>query len=177
MRTARDMFPGAPDPDSNPNEWVDTEATLAVHVMRRDRLNHPNMSVPRIVKGLARLDYVITVAEYKDLERYPYNNLHLVREGIVSLVYRVLRGDLPAYTNSDKYTQAVMAEIKAVREARGYKYADMAKGVSALGDQVTEDQYRTMEQGITKDVSVSLVIRAALALEISPVQLFSDMEN
>jgi hypothetical protein len=146
---------------------------MAAKAMRRDRLNIPNMTVPRVVKGLGRLDYEMTVAEYKELERVPFNHLDLIRSGVVGLVYRVLNGDLPAYTNSDKYTQAVMRLIKEKREAYEYTYKDMAEMISAKGSQLTEDEYRTMEQGITKNVPVSVALRAAQALGISdiPVRL------
>lgn len=166
-------FPGAPAEDSDPEDWTDTECVLAAKAMRRDRLNIPNMTVPRVVRGLARLDYEMTVAEYKDLERTPFEHVDMIRAGVIGLVYKVLVGDLPAYTNSDKYTQAVMALIKKGREEYEYSYADMAEMISSRGSQVTEDEYRTMEQGITKNVPVSVVMRAARSVGVSelPVRI------
>jgi hypothetical protein len=164
-------FPGAPADDSNPEDWTDTECVMAAKAMRRDRLNIPNMTVPRVVRGLARLDYEMTVAEYKELERVPFDHVELIRSGVIQLVYRVLTGDLPAYRNSDKYTQSVMALIKEAREAEEYSYADMAEMISNRGAQITEDEYRTMEQGITKHVPVSVVFRACQSLGIGSVPI------
>lgn len=162
-------FPGAPADDSNPEDWTDTECVMAAKAMRRDRLNIPNMTVPRVVRGLARLDYEMTVAEYKELERVPFDHVELIRSGVIQLVYRVLTGDLPAYRNSDKYTQSVMSLIKEARETAEYNYAEMAEMISSRGAQITEDEYRTMEQGITKHVPVSVAFRACQALGISDI--------
>lgn len=166
------LFPGAPSEDSNPEEWTDTQCVLAAQAMRRDRIN-TNMTVPRVIKGLARLDYEMTVAEYKALERNPFDYRELIRSGVVGLVYRVLSGDLPAYTNSDQYTQSVMKLLKIHREEYEYTYADVAEMISNLGYQVTQDEYRTMEQGIAKNVPISVVMRAARSLGLSdiPVRL------
>lgn len=172
------VFTNVPEPQSDATLWTDTECVNAAHMMRRDRLNNHNMTVPRVVRGLLRLGYEISVADYKEVERNPYNNMQFIREGVVGLSYRVFEGDLPAFTNTDKFTQGVVKVLRDRREDLKMRYSEVAAGISDLGDpgfSVTADEYRTMEQGINKNVPVSVAVRAAIVLGIPAYGLLGEV--
>lgn len=163
-----------PDPFSNPEEWSDTECVLAGQNLRKDRLNTVNMTLTRMLKGLRRLGHEnLTPEAYRNVERNPYGSLGLIRDGIIRDAYRVLTGDMPAFTNADEYTLAVVNTIEKHRELRHWTYRDLAAEISNRGEFITKDEYRTQEQGLTKNISVSVVIRAAQAFGI-PLEDFFD---
>lgn len=156
-----------PDPYDDPSEWTDTECVLAGRELRRNRLNAVSMTYNRMLRGLKRLGWDnITPEQYKETERNPINQTAVIRAGLVRDATRVIRGDLPAYTNSDLYTQAAMRVIMGHREQQRLGYDELAEAITSMGEPITKDEYRTMEQGLAKHVPVSVVLRAVTALEI-----------
>lgn len=165
--------PTAPDPfDENATDWTDTECVLAAHTLRRDRLNTPNMTLTRMIKGLRRLGREITPSEYKDIERNPFMHTSEIREGFIADAYRVLTGDLPAFTHADVYTLAVTKILRMERERQDMSYETMSEEISKLGEFLTKDEYRTQEQGLAKNVPVSVIMRAAEVLQLPTWRLF-----
>jgi hypothetical protein len=161
-----------PDPFEDATDWTDTQCVLAGQALRKDRLNTPNMTLARMIKGLRRLGIEITPSDYKDIERRPILHTTLIREGFIKNAYRVLAGDLPAFTYADKYTLAVMKLIRDERDKQDVDYEKIAELISAKGDFITKDEYRTQEQGLAKNVSVSVVMRAAEVLNYPTWRLF-----
>jgi hypothetical protein len=161
-----------PDPFSDSAEWTDTECVLAGQTLRKDRLNTPNMTLARMIKGLRRLGVEITPSDYKDIERNPIMHTSQIREGFIRSAYRVLVGDLPAFTYADQYTLAVMKVIRDARDKQDLDYEKMAELISAKGEFITKDEYRTQEQGLAKNVPVSIVMRASEVLELPWWRLF-----
>ena len=155
-----------PDPFEDASEWTDTQCVLAGQTLRKDRLNTPNMTLARMIKGLRRLDIEVTPSEYKEIERNPIMHTSRIRDGFIKAAYRVLSGDLPAFTYADQYTLAVMSVIRLRRDEYDYTYELMAEKISEKGEFITKDEYRTQEQGLAKNVPVSIVMRAAEVLDL-----------
>jgi hypothetical protein len=166
-----------PDPFSDPLEWSDTDCVLAGQTLRRDRLNTPNMTLARMIKGLRRIGREITPSAYKDIERNPIMHTSTIREGFIRDAYRVLTGDLPAFTYADRYTLAVIHVIHLERERQGLTYETMAELISKRGEFITKDEYRTQEQGLAKHVPVSVIMRAAEVLEWPASRVFEVAED
>lgn len=72
----------------------------------------------------------------------------------------------------DQYTQMVMATLQEARNEAGYNYAQVAEYLQDHKDyRITPDEYRAMEQGLTKRVPLIVVIYLAAHYGIGPERL------
>lgn len=162
----------APQLPDNLDETTDTAASDAMQQLVKDRRSKGVM-IPRFVKQLNTAGYSITLEEYKRIEKKPFYAIPHVRNGITVYAYRALNKLRVDNSVQDSSTAHAMTLLAYARQKADISYAEMAKRVSdRLGIQVTEAEYRTSEQGMTKTVPWAWVVHASRILGITPGELF-----
>jgi hypothetical protein len=141
------------DPNEIDPEWA-ADQIREVRKVRRTR----NISIPRFVRALNASGYEIDVEEYHVLEGAPKTQAILhVREYILTHCERALDKKRVIGSVQTESTANAMYALMHARTNQGHGYEYMAEELTKRGIPVSTAQYRTAEQGITRNVPFDLI--------------------
>jgi hypothetical protein len=155
--------------------WTDAECVEAIMNMRRERISR---AIPRVrfVARLKRAGYELSAAEYaavEDSPAHPTSIVH-VRKGLTQCAERAF-DPLP-----DVYQGApvrLMTECLAdARKEQGLSFDQVADAITAMGHPITRDQYRAIEQGMTRKVPIEVILYAAIHMQVPGRSLFPQLD-
>jgi len=150
------------DPEEIDTEWA-ADQIRAVRTVRRTR----NISLPRFVRALNASGYEIDLDEYRVLEGAPRTQAILhVREYILQHCERALDKKRVIGSVQTEATANAMYALMHARTIQELTYEVVAEGLTKRGVPVTAAQYRTAEQGITRNVPFDLIDAACDVLGI-----------
>lgn len=139
--------------------------------LKEDR-QHKGTALARFVRQLTRAGYRITRDEYKTLEDYPAKAIPHIREYLFVYAYKVLNTTRVQNSPQPKHTAHAMTVISEYRVKQDLEYYQMAERLDQRGVFMTEAEYRTLEQGITKHVNFEVIAECARILGIGAGELF-----
>jgi hypothetical protein len=156
---------------TNTSEFTDVEKLQFM----RDLIEHrrdKGIAIPRFVRSLSKAGYSISLADYKEAEQLPGKGIDHITAGMLEYAYRVLNSTRVQNSVQGPNTARAMTRIAQARINKGYEYYDLAELLNAKGVIITEAEYRTAEQGMTKHVSYEVIAECASILGLSPRELF-----
>jgi len=160
------------DDPSNHTDRDKVEYMKQLATDRRDK----GIAIPRFVRAInkayAGSGRSVSLEAYKEAERYPLKGIPLINEYLLQVAYDVLNSTRVQNSPQARNTAYAMTVIANARIARGFEYADMREKLNARGVAISEAEYRTSEQGITKSVDFEVIVEAARILGIAPGELF-----
>lgn len=152
----------------DPSNYSDLDKVAFIKQLREDRRNK-GIAIPRFVRALNKAGYSITVTTYKtECETYPQRGIAHVNEWILEYAYRVLNSVRVQNSVQGPHTAYAMEAIASERMRKGLDYYQMAEKLSKRGITITEAEYRTSEQGMTKHVSFEVITECANILDLDP---------
>lgn len=155
----------------DPSNYTEPELVEFMRKLRTDRRDK-GVTIPRFVRAINKAGYHITASAYKECEQYPGKGIEHIQEWMLVYAYKVLNATRVQGSVQGKHTAHAMTVIGDTRVLRGFAYHDMSEKLSARGITITEAEYRTSEQGITKYVSYEVIAECASILGIAPGELF-----
>ncbi len=150
-----------------PEEVTDTWAMSAMREVRDARADR-GFTFRRFVQLINAEGYDITLSDYKHIEQYPANSTAHVRAGLLAYAYRALNSTRTPHSVQSEVTASAMRKLAAARLLLNLSFADVAAMISERGINIHAAEYRTAEQGITRQVPYDVVL---LAAEILGVEL------
>lgn len=156
--------------ESDPGSYGDKDLVLFMKQLREDR-KHKGTMLSRFARQLSKAGYPITRDEYKSLEEAPAKAIPHIREYLFVYAYKVLNSTRVQDSPQPKNTAHAMTVISEARVSQGIEYYQMAQKLDARGVVITEAEYRTLEQGITKHVNFEVVTECAKILGIGAGEL------
>lgn len=143
-----------------------------MRTLREDRRNK-GVAIPRFVRALNKAGYSIEVSEYKRCEELPGRGIDHVREYMLTYAYQVLNSTRVQNSVQGKHTAHAMTVIADRRIQGDLDYFAMSSALTNQGVQITEAEYRTHEQGMTKHVPFEVIALCAVILNLDPSELFN----
>ena len=141
------------DPEEITPEFA-AEEIRRVRTIRRTR----NITIPRFVRALNASGYEIDVEEYRILEGAPASQaIRHVREYILQHCEKALDKSRVIGSVQSTSTAAAMYALMHARTSQGKPYEYVAEELTKRGIPTTAAQYRTAEQGITRNVPFDLI--------------------
>ncbi len=132
----------------------------------RDARRNKGIAIPRFVRALNKAGYTISVTDYKTCEQKPGEAIEHINEWLLEFAARVLNSVRVQNSVQGASTSHAMTVIAERRIARNLDYHQMAELLNSHGITVTEAEYRTAEQGMTKHVSFEIIAECASILRI-----------
>lgn len=150
------------DPEQITSEFA-AEEIRKVRTVRRTR----NITIPRFVRALNASGYEIDVDEYRILEGAPASQaIRHVREYVLTHCENALDKRRVIGSVQSRSTADAMYALMNARTDQGHPYEYVAEELTKRGIPTTAAQYRTAEQGITRNVPFDLIDGACDVLGI-----------
>jgi hypothetical protein len=157
----------------DPNNYEDKPLLEVMRTLRADRRDK-GTAISRFTRAMTKAGYSISPEDYKTCEQKPAWGIPHIRAGMLIAAYEVLNATRIQYSPQPKHTARAMTVISYARVSQGLEYFQMAEKLEARGVSITEAEYRTLEQGITKHVPFEVVAETARILGIAPGELLND---
>lgn len=155
----------------DPNNYGDKELIEHMRTLRTDRRNK-RAAISRFTRAMTKAGYSISPEDYKACEQKPGMAIEHIKAGMLIAAYEVLNSTRIQNSPQPKHTAQAMTVISYARVSQGLEYFQMAEKLEARGVSITEAEYRTAEQGITKHVPFEVVAETARILGIAKGELF-----
>lgn len=153
------------------DSYSDKELVEVMRTLRTDRRNK-GTEISRFSRAMSKAGYSITPSDYKACEQKPGLGIDHIRAGMLIAAYEVLNSTRVQNSPQPRNTARAMTRIGNARMSQGIEYFQMSEKLQARGVQITEAEYRTAEQGITKHVAFEIVAECANILGIAKGELF-----
>lgn len=150
----------------DPSNYGDTHKLEFMRQLVLDRRD-AGIAIPRFVRALNKAGYSITLKEYKSIEQVPGKGIAHIDEWLLEYAYRVINATRVQNSVQGKHTARAMIAISKARRNADLDYLDMAKRLTGAGVPITEAEYRTAEQGMTKHVPFEVIAATCFILGIS----------
>lgn len=153
--------------------WDDRQCFEAIADIRTRRTA---LGIPpaRFVSKINRAGYSITVTEYRTIENAPLRGRDHVRAGFLDAAERAFE-PMPQ-VHQDANIRKITETLAQYRRDQSLTYEQVADIITDRGYPITRDEYRSIEQGTTKRVSLDVVIHAAAFLRIPAHELFPELD-
>jgi hypothetical protein len=154
-------------------EWTDPQCVQAIMNMRRERIQR---AIPRVrfVARLKRAGYELSAAEYGAIEDAPLTGLEHARKGLTDAAQRAFNPLPDVY--QDAPVRLMTERLAEARNDQDISFDQMADAITAMGYPITRDQYRAIEQGMTRKVPIEVILYAGMHLQIPGQALFPQLE-
>jgi len=159
------------EPPQYPAEITDKWALQEMARVRNYRQTK-NINFPRFVRALNQSGYAITLNDYKRAETHPVHAIPFVHDGLLDHCYKVLNAARVRGSVQGHHTEHAMQVIRTYRIRRNLDFLDMAERLTDRGITTSVAEYRTAEQGITKNVSFEVIAECVRLLGIDFGELF-----
>lgn len=151
--------------------YSDKDLLDVMRQLRTDRRNK-GTEIARFARAMSKAGYHITPSDYKTCEQKPGMSIDHIRAGMLIAAYEVLNSTRVQNSPQPRNTARAMTRIGNARMSQRLDYYQVAEKLQARGVNITEAEYRTAEQGITKHVSFEVVAECANILGIAKGELF-----
>ena len=159
---------------ANQDQMTDADCVAAIIEIRRERTAR---DIPRVrfVARINRAGYGISTAEYSAMEDAPALGIDHVRHGIVPAAQQAM--DSAMDLDSGDPVTRVTQLMSQYRSQRGMSHDQLATEITKMGYPISRDQYRAIEQGMTRKVAFEVILYTAIILGIPANDLDPRLET
>lgn len=153
--------------------WSDMQCVNAI-IQARTRRTTLDMPRVLVVRRINQAGYAIGMSEYSGMENAPARYIDHVRKGILPALNQALdlSVPLPGESDSERLTRLLFH----YRLQSNDSYESVAAAVTNRGYPITRDQYRAIEQGLTRKIPFDVAIGAATYLGIPAHELIPSLQ-
>jgi hypothetical protein len=159
---------------ANQDHMTDAECVTAIIELRRERITR---DIPRVrfVARINRAGYGISTAEYSAMEDAPALGIDHVRNGIIPAAQKAF--DPAMDLDSGDPVTRVTQLMSQYRSQHGMSHDQLATEITKMGYSISRDQYRAIEQGMTRKVPYEVILYSAIILGIPANDLDPRLET